>query len=231
MMETCDDQRGIHKAEDRGENDLQRSGDTSIHDGGDHRTDLPADGTEDEVRRHDSEGQAEEGHKDHRYHRGNDFPEKLFQINQGEGRQHGGNDLRLIADHIDLGKTKVPLGDVRSRCCRHCVGVQELAGDQGHTKDQAQHFRGAHLFGDGPADTDRDTDVEDSFTDQPEEMVNACPELGELDQGVAALENIETVDTVSEAQDQTAGDDRGQEWCKDLRKYRRQTLQRILILF
>ena len=229
-MQTGDDQRCIHKAEDRGEDNFQRSGDSRVNDGGDNGTDLPADGAEDEVGRHDREGQTEEGYKDHRHHCGYDLAEEFFQINQCKGCQHGRDDLGLIADHVDLGEAEVPLGNISGSCGRHSIGVEQLAGYQRHAQDQTQHFCGAHLFGDGPADADRNTDVEDRFTDQPQEMVDACPELGQLDQGVSALEDIETVDTVSEAQDQTAGDDSRQQRCEDFRQHRRQTLQRILVL-
>ena len=73
--------------------------------------------------------------------------------------------------------------------------------------------------------------MEDRFTDQPEEMIKACPELGQLCQSVTALENVEGVDTVTETEDKTSGDDGRQERCKYLSQDRSDTLQRILILF
>ena len=231
VMETGDYQRCIDETEDCRKENLGRSCNSCIDNGGDDGTDLPADGAQDEVCRHDGERQAEEGHEDHRDHRRYNLTEEFLQIDQGEGCQHSRNDLRLIADHVDLCETEVPLGDVCCSSGRHCISVQELAGNEGETQDQAQHFGRAHLLGDGPADTDRNTDVEDCLTDQPQEVVNACPELGELDQCVSALENIETVDTVSETEDQTAGDDGRQKRCEDFRQHCRQTLQRILVLF
>ena len=55
--ETCDDQRSIDEAEQSREQDFDRTGDTCIDDGGDHGTDLPADGAEHEVRRDDGQQQ------------------------------------------------------------------------------------------------------------------------------------------------------------------------------
>ena len=56
----------------------------------------------------------------------------------------------------------------------------------------------------------------------------SCPD--QFYQCVSALENIERINTVAEAQDQTAGDDRGQKGRKDLCQNGCQSLQRILVL-
>ena len=72
--------------------------------------------------------------------------------------------------------------------------------------------------------------MEDRLTDQPEEVIKTCPELGQLCQSVTALENVEGVDTVTEAEDKTSGDDGRQQRCKYLSQDCSDTLQRILIL-
>ena len=114
--------------------------------------------------------------------------------------------------------------------CRHYVSVQELAGNKGETQISTSISVRAHLLSDGPADTDRNTDMEDGFTDQPQEVVDASQNWESSTRGVSALEDIETVDTVSETQDQTAEDDGRQERCEDLRQDGSQTLERILVL-
>ena len=41
------------------------------------------------------------------------FLKNPLHIDQHKGGQHGGDDLRLVADHLDLGKAEVPHRDVR----------------------------------------------------------------------------------------------------------------------
>ena len=229
MVETRDDQRSIDETEQCCEKDLNGTGDSCVNNCRDRGTDLPADGAQNEVCRHYGKSQGEERNKDHGHYGRNDLSKELLKINQAESREHSRDDLCLITDHIDLCEAEIPLRDVRCRCACHCIGVQELSGDQCHTKDQTEHFGCAHLLGDGPADTYRNTYVEDRLTDQPQEVVDACPELAELYQCMSALENVQGVNTVAEAQDQTAGDDRGQKGRKDLRQNGCQSLQRILI--
>ena len=48
---------------------------------------------------------------------------------------------------------------------------------------------------------------------------------------MAALENVQRVDTVTETEDKTSGDDGGQERREDFGQDRRDPLQRILVLF
>ena len=80
-----------------------------------------------------------------------------------------------------------------------------------------------------PTGIPRNTDVEDRFTDEPQEMVKSCPELAQLDKRMTALENIQGVDDISETEDKTSGDDGREERSKDLREDRCDPLQRILI--
>ena len=59
---------------------------------------------------------------------------------------------------------------------------------------------GAHLFGDGPADADRQH-MEDGFADQPQEAVYAGPELADIAQGFGAVfKEVDAVDAVAEAE-------------------------------
>ena len=86
------------------------------------------------------------------------------------------------------------------------------------------------FFGDGPADADRQH-MEDGFTDQPEEAVHARPELADVAQGFGAVfKEVDAVDAVAEAKDQTAGDDGGDQRCKDLGQCTHDLLQGGLIL-
>ena len=229
-MQAGDDQRGVHKAEHGAEDDAERARDAGIHGGRNRGADGPADGAEHEVGGHDRQHQAAEGHHDHRDDGGADLAEELFQVHQGEGRQHGGNDLGLVADHVDLDEAEVPLGDVGGGGGGHRVGVQQLAGHQGQAQDDAQALGGAHLFGHRPADADRQH-VEDGLTDQPQEAVHAAPELADLHQGLGAVfQQVHAVDTVAEAQDQAAGDHDGDQRGEDLGQGAHDLLGAVLVL-
>ena len=143
------------------------------------------------MRCHNRKCQGEERNKDHRNNRGNDLSEELLKVNQAESREHSGNDLRLITDHVDLRESEIPLRNISRGCACHCISVQELSGDQCHSEDKTEHFSSAHLLGNRPADTYRDTYVEHCLADQPQEVVYACPELAQLNERVAALEHID----------------------------------------
>ena len=59
--------------------------------------------------------------------------------------------------------------------------------------------------------------MEDGFADEPQELVNACPELAQLNQSSgAACEDVHAVDNVTEAEDQTAGNNCGDQGSEDL---------------
>ena len=112
----------------------------------------------------------------------------------------------------------------------HRVGVEQLTGNQCQAQNDAQHLGGAHLFGHRPADAHRQH-VEHRFTNKPEEAVHAGPELADVTQGLGAvLEQVEAVDTVAETQDQTAGDDGGDQRGEDLGQGGHDALQRVLVL-
>ena len=229
MVQTGNDKRCVDKAEQRSEEYACRSRNSRIDDGGDDRADLPADRAEDKVGCHDRQCDTEERNKDHRYDRRNDLAEELLKVGQNEAGKHRRDDLCLITDHIDLDKSEIPLGNIRSRRTGNCISIEQLAGNKCETEDDSEHFRCAHLLCDGPADTDRNTDVEDRLTDEPQEMVKSCPELAQLDKRMTALENIQGVDDISETEDKTSGDDGREERSKDLREDRCNPLQRILI--
>ena len=73
--------------------------------------------------------------------------------------------------------------------------------------------------------------MEDGFADQPQEAVNAGPELADVAQGFGAVfKEVDAVDTVAEAKDQTAGDDGGNQRGKNLRKHAHDLLQCVLVL-
>ena len=73
--------------------------------------------------------------------------------------------------------------------------------------------------------------MEDSFADQPQEVVNTGPELAQLNQGSgAACEDVQAVDNVTEAQNQTAGDDCGDQGSENFSQSSHDTLQSVLVL-
>ena len=178
----------------------------------------------------DGQHQRAEGHNDHRDDRRADLAEEFFQIDQRERGQHGGNDLRLIANHVDGEEAKIPFGDI-CRCCGcDSVGVQQLAGNKRQAEDDAQALGRAHFLCDRPADADRQH-VENGLADQPQEAVNAGPELADVAQGLSAvIEEIDAVDAVAEAQNQTACDDGRDQRGEDLSQHTHDLLQRVLVL-
>ena len=206
-MQAGDDERGVDKAEDSTKDHAEGAGNAGVDNIRDDGADLPADGAKDGMSDDDGQHQRAEGHNDHRDDRRADLAEEFFQIHQRERSQHGGNDLCLVADHVDGEEAKIPFRDVRRCRGRDGVGVQQLAGNKRQAEDDAQALGRAHLFGDGPADADRQH-VENGLADQPEEAVHARPELADVAQGLSAvIEEIDAVDAVAEAQNQTARND------------------------
>ncbi len=73
--------------------------------------------------------------------------------------------------------------------------------------------------------------VENGLADQPQEAVNAGPELADVAQGLSAvIEEIDAVDAVAEAQNQTACDDGRDQRGEDLSQHTHDLLQRVLVL-
>ena len=88
----------------------------------------------------------------------------------------------------------------------------------------------AHFLCDRPADADRQH-MEDGFANQPQEAVNAGPELADVAQRLGAvIKKVDAVNAVAEAENQTAGDDGGNQWGKNLRKHAHDLLQCVLVL-
>src|SRR5699024_820810 len=125
-----------------------------------------ADGADDGVGNKDRQDQGEEGDHDHGDVFRGDFLEEALQIDQHKGGQDGGNDLGLIADHLNLGKPEIPDRDALG--FRHAVCVEQLGRDQTDTQDDAQNLGTAHLFDHRPADGYGQI-VEDGLADQPQE--------------------------------------------------------------
>ena len=229
-MQAGDDQRGINKTEDCAKDHAEGAGNAGVDDVRNEGADLPADGAKDSVGDDDGQHQRAEGHNDHRDDRRADLAEEFFQIDQRERGQHGGNDLRLIANHVDGEEAKIPFRDVRRCRGRDGVSVEQLAGDERQAEDDAQALGRAHLFGDGPADADRQH-MEDGFANQPQEAVNAGPELTDVAQRLGAvIKKVDAVNAVAEAENQTAGDDGGNQRGKNLRKHAHDLLQCVLVL-
>ena len=178
----------------------------------------------------DGQHQRAEGHNDHGDDRRADLAEEFFQIDQRECGQHGGNDLRLIADHVDGEEAEITFRDVRRCRGRDGVSVEQLTGDERQSEDDAQALGRAHFLCDRPADADRQH-MEDGFADQPQEAVNAGPELADVAQGFGAVfKEVDAVNAVAEAENQTAGDDGGNQRGKNLRKHAHDLLQCVLVL-
>ena len=165
-MKSGNDQRRIHKSEYGAKNYLCRSCNPRVDDGRDGRTDLPANGSQYKVRRHDRQYQAAERNHDHGHHLGRNPAEKFFQIDQHERRQNRRQHLRLVSDHIYFKISKVPYWYVCRRCSRHCIGIQELTGYQRQTENDPQHLRSAHFLCNGPADSHRQH-MKYRFSDEP----------------------------------------------------------------
>ena len=73
--------------------------------------------------------------------------------------------------------------------------------------------------------------MEDGFANQPQEAVNAGPELADVAQRLGAvIKKVDAVNAVAEAENQTAGDDGGNQWGKNLRKHAHDLLQCVLVL-
>ena len=115
VMQAGDDQRGINKTEDCAKDHAEGPRNAGVDDVRNEGADLPADGAKDSVGDDDGQHQRAEGHNDHRDDRRADLAEEFFQIDQRERSQHGGNDLRLIANHVDGEEAKIPFRDVRHR--------------------------------------------------------------------------------------------------------------------
>ena len=226
-MQTGDDQRRVEHAEDRTEEHAEVAGNTCHDNAGDDLAQLPADGSKNEVCRHDCQSQGAEGDQDHLYDLGDHLLKEPLQISKGERCQDRRDDLRLIADHTEGVEAEVP--DVIRRpvfrChAGHAVSVHQLTGDQSKSEDDAQCRGAAHLPLDRPADTDRDTGVEHCFADDPQELVKSGEE-GALFQDHHDLQHV------AEAEDKTAADDRRNQRGEDLCDIGHCFLQRRLIPF
>ena len=229
-MQAGDDERGVDKAEDSTKDHAEGAGNAGVDNIRDDGADLPADGAKDGMSDDDGQDQRAERYNDHRDDRRADLAEEFFQIHQRERGQHGRDNLCLIADHVDGEEAEIPLGDIRRCRGRDSVGVQQLAGNKRQAEDDAQALGRAHLFGDGPADADRQH-VENGLADQPEEAVNAGPELADVAQRLGAvIKKVDAVNAVAEAENQTAGDDGGNQRGKNLRKHAHDLLQCVLVL-
>ena len=72
--------------------------------------------------------------------------------------------------------------------------------------------------------------MEYRFADQPQKAVDAGPELTDVTQSFGSVfKKIQTVDAVSEAQNQAAGDNRRDQRREDLRQRGDDSLQHILV--
>lgn len=230
VMQAGDDQRGINKTEDCAKDHAEGAGNAGVDDVRNEGADLPADGAKDSVGDDDGQHQRAEGHNDHRDDRRADLAEEAFQVHQREGCKDCRDHLCLIADHVHGEETEIPFRDVRRCRGRDGVSVEQLPGNQRQAEDDAQALGRAHFLCDRPADADRQH-MEDGFANQPQEAVNAGPELADVAQRLGAvIKKVDAVNAVAEAENQTAGDDGGNQRGKNLRKHAHDLLQCVLVL-
>lgn len=72
--------------------------------------------------------------------------------------------------------------------------------------------------------------MEDRLADEPEKLIHSGPELTHLHQRLGSVfEQVQLVDAVAEPENQTAGDDRGNERRENLCGNGRRALQDVLI--
>ena len=73
--------------------------------------------------------------------------------------------------------------------------------------------------------------MENGLADQPQEAVNAGPELADVAQRLGAvIKKVDAVNAVAEAENQTAGDDGRDQRGKNLSQHTHDLLQRVLVL-
>ena len=94
---------------------------------------------------HDSQQQAAEGNHNHGDDSRRDLTEELFQIDQSETCQHGGDNLSLVADHIHLNKAEVPLGN--NGASIHSICIQQLGRYERKPEHDTENLRRTHFPG------------------------------------------------------------------------------------
>lgn len=227
MVQAGHDHGRVEETEDGGEEDVPVGGQAVIDDIGDAGTDFPADRADEDVSDDHRRHQRAEGHDDHGDDGWGDAAEEAFEIDQHEARHDGGDDLPLIADHVDAGEAEVPVRDVRRGGTRNGKGVQQLRRDKRRAEDDAEDGGGAHFAGNRPDDADGQH-MEDGFADKPEELVHPRPEDGGLRQRLA-VEHFDFPDEVAEAEDETATDERGDDRREDFAEGAHDALQQVLL--
>ena len=129
--------------------------------------------------------------------------------------------------------TEIPVFNRISRFnSGHVVGCRhELRGYQRDTQHDAQHLIHVHFFTYGPGNAHRE-ECKDSLACQPEKIIGARPEWIDFrDRLGSVFQQFDVSDYVSEAQDQTADDDRGNNRREDLGQVCHRPLEQIHISF
>lgn len=227
VVQTGHDHGRVEETEDGGEEDVPVGGQAVIDDIGDAGTDFPADRADEDVSDDHRRHQRTEGHDDHGDNSRGDAAEEAFEIDQHEARHDGGDDLPLIADHVDAGEAEVPMRDVRRGGTRDGKGVQQLRRDKRRAEDDAEDGGGAHFARNRPDDADGQH-MEDGLADEPEELVHPRPEDGGLRQRLA-VEHFDFADEVAEAEDEAAADERGDDRRENFAEGAHYPLQPILL--
>ena len=172
MMKSCNNKRRVNKAEYCAEDYLERACNSCKYYSGDHISDLPANGSQDKVCRHNRKKEAAERNHDHGHYLRRYLPEEFFQIHQSKGRQDRRDHLSLISDHVDFNESEIPFRNICRSRRRYGIRVQKLTGNKGKAENDTQHLCSTHLFCHRPADTNR-KHMEHSFADQPQKAVDS----------------------------------------------------------
>ena len=231
MMKPRNNQRSIHKSEHSPKDHFKRPRNSRIHHRRNSRPDFPPNRPQNKMSRHHRKQKTAERHHHHRNHLRRYLPEKLLQITQSKRRQNSRKHLRLIPNHINTESPEIPIRNIVSRRSSHRISIQQLPRNQRQPQYNPQNLRSPHLLRHRPADPHR-KHMENRLPNQPKKTIHTSPELTHFRQSLRTVfKQIQTVDTVSEPQNQPSDNNRRNQRSKNLRNRRYRPLQHILILF
>ena len=141
------------------------------------------------------------------------FFKARFNEPQRQTGQQGRNNLCLITHFGDAKQPEIP--DFRHLGAEQ-VSIHQLRGDEGHAQHDPKDRRAAHFTYRRPADAHRQIE-ENRLANQPQEVVDGFEAGVHLRQRLAVTHR-QIANDVTEAQDQTAADQRRQEGEEDLGK-------------
>ena len=229
VMQTGNHQHGINQAIQAAHQPAQRGLETGFHHEGDGFTDFPADGSQHGMGQENGRKDGAQGNDNHLDGLGAVLFEETLQIDQRKAHQNSRDNLRLIADALNLEQAEIPIGDALGGA--HGISVDQLGRYQRQAGDNAQNGGGAHFLGNAPHDAHRQH-VQRRFTDDPQEIVNALtPGIHVAQAPGAAVKHLDVAQHAAEAQQQAAHDNGGNQRCENLRQIGDGSLQGVLVLF